>query len=82
MTEIKNLNKLHHKLATFGVRVQPRQTSRGQVTYPVHYRCGSNVAVLTCNGGQPSYEWRGKWSDTVMRRIREHFKAFIAVDSL
>ena len=82
MTEIQALNKLEKKLAAFGIEPQPRQTSRGQVCFPVKYKGSGFRAVLTCTGGKPTQTWWGQCSPNVERRIREHFEAFQAVDAL
>ena len=82
MTEIQALNKLEKKLAAFGIKSQPRQTSRGQVCFPVKYKGSGFGAVLTCTGGKPTETWWGIYSPIIEKRIREHFAAFQAVDAL
>ncbi|PSB00412.1 hypothetical protein [Merismopedia glauca] len=82
MTAIAQLNNLERKLRSFGIRIVPRQTSRGLVTLPVRYVDGGCYAELTCIGGRLNEQWYGSWSHTVRRRIKEHFEAFLAVDAL
>ena len=82
MTEIQTLNKLERKLLSFGVNPQPKQTARGSVELPIKYTGAGFGAVLSCVGGKPTEQWWGQCSPTVQNRIREHFGAFQAVDTL
>ncbi|WP_146131756.1 hypothetical protein [Merismopedia glauca] len=82
MPPIEQLNRLEKKLRSFGIRVLPRQTSAGLVTLPVRYVDSERSAILTCVGGRPTESWRGLWSPTVQKRIKDHFEAFLAVDAL
>jgi hypothetical protein len=82
MTPIAQLNNLERKLRSFGIRVLPRQTSRGLVTLPVRYVDGECSAELTCIGGRPTEQWLGNWSPLAQKRIKEHFSSFLAVEAL
>lgn len=82
MTQIQQLNKLEKKLASFGIKSQPRQTAKGQVCFPVKYFGDGFGAVLTCIGGKLIETWWGECSPIVEIRIRQHFEAFQAVDAL
>lgn len=81
MTDIQNLNKLEKKLVSFGVKPQPKQTSKGEISLPIRYLGEGFRATLTCVGGKPIEEWWGQCNPTVRRRVREHFNAFLAVDA-
>ncbi|MBW4433198.1 MAG: hypothetical protein KME28_16100 [Pelatocladus maniniholoensis HA4357-MV3] len=82
MPEIQQLNKLEKLLNSFGVHCNPRQTSQGEISLPILYQGDRFHAVLSCMGGTPTEEWWGQCSATVKSRIREHFRAFLTVDSL
>jgi hypothetical protein len=82
MTEIQQLNKLERMLNSFGVQCNPRQTAKGEILLPIHYKGEGFTAVLSSVGGNPTEEWWGKCSTTIRKRVKEHFQAFIAVDSL
>lgn len=81
MTQVTLLNKLERKLTSFGISVRPRQTSRGSITLPVKYQGNGFGATFSCIGGRPTESWWGNWSPTAMKRAKEHFDAFLAVDS-
>ncbi len=82
MSEIQQLNKLEKLLNSFGVKCNPRQTAKGEICIPILYKGKEFSAVISCVGGTPVEQWWGEYSATVQRRIREHFRAFLAVDSL
>ncbi len=82
MPEIQQLNKLEKLLNSFGVQCNPRQTSKGEISLPILYRGDGFSVIFSCMGGTPTEEWCGQCSATVQRRIKEHFRAFLAVDAL
>lgn len=82
MPQIQELNKLERILASFGVTCKPRQNRNGEICLPIIYKGKGFSAMISSIGGKPTEEWRGNYSNTVQKRIRQHFQAFLLVDAL
>lgn len=75
---VVELNKLHKKLASFGIKIQARYDKTNTPQAPVYYK-GENFAVtITCCDAtmiiKPHY---GSPSKQKELRIKQHFLAFM-----